>query len=379
MFLFPLLLRLAFVFYVEVFMLQGEDFKYGDELDYHNRSWGLAEGYKPKISSEKIGYYAVVTPFYYLFGPHKMPVILFQCFLGAVSCVLVYLFVRDAFSRNGGIVAWCLCSLYPPLIWWCGFLLKESVMVFLLIAMVYAAFRAGRTAASRRFLVWAVIAGACGFYLGIMRLTFFAFIPLIVLWMIIASRRWRDALLRILCILTCCAVLFIALNLPHSPLSELDLERIAPRRVVDRWVESFHSLSERFIVETYGWTELYRQWRIRPWSFVKRVGLVWRAFAERPPRDPVSAFTGAIYLFLLPFFVYGFICALLRNPRDALALFAMILLFTIIHMFTLPRLRFRIQIMVVFLIFASIGLNDTISYLKSLKKVRYDKREISEA
>jgi 4-amino-4-deoxy-L-arabinose transferase-like glycosyltransferase len=368
--LLPLMLRLAFVFYVEVFMLQGKDFKYGDEKVYHNRSWGISVGHYPKINAEKIGYYGVVTPFYYLFGPGKMPVILFQCLLGAASCALVYLFARDAFSKGAGIAAWLLCSLYPPLIWWCGFLLKESVMVFLTVSMLYAAFRAGRAETVRGFLWRAVLALACGLYLGIMRLTFFAFLPIILVWMVAASKKWRDALFRILGFSALLALLLIALKLPGLPLEKLALERITPHRMVDRWAESFYSPSEQFAVDNLGWMELYKQWRTRPWTFIKRLGLVWRAFSERPPKDPVMIVTGGIYLVLLPFFFYGMVCALIRNPRDALVMICLLLVFTMIHLFTLPRLRFRIQMMPIVLIFAAVGLTDTIDYLKSLKESR---------
>jgi len=378
LFFIALLLRVVFLLYVEMDLLQDREFKYGDEKDYHYKSWGLSQGYNLRINKEKIGYYALVTGIYYLFGPHKISVLLFQCILGSVTCLLVYFLARGIYSHEAGLIAWFLCTIYPPLIWWCGFLLKETAIVFLMVAMLFTAFKAGRSPTIRRFLIWVAAASGAGIFLAIMRLTFLSFIPLLILWIIFSAKEWKAVLFRILGILALAGLIGLVLHLSLASSSELTMERIEPRRIIDRWLESFNSPSERFIVENLGWMELYKHWRSRPWTFLKRVGLVWRAFAERPLRDPVSIITGCLYLALIPFFFYGLACAFIRNPKDALLLFLLLFIFTVVHLFTLPRLRFRIQMMPLVLILAAIGLSDTLAYLKSLVGARRLKRKVHE-
>jgi len=372
LFLMPFLLRLAFVFYVEVFMFPGTYLKLGDESDYHYRTVALVRGAGVNISTDKLGYYAFLAPIYFIFGPHRIVAIIIQCILGAAACILIYQVVRTVFSTKVGMIAWLLCSLYPTLIWWCGFLVKESLLVFLLAMMLYTGMKAGRSGSGTGVILWTLCLFFAGFYTGLTRLTSFAFFPVMILWIILSPKGVKGKIYCLLIVAVLSSLFLLSFKMPFAPFNRLEYSKITPAPLINRWVESFSNPSEQFAVEQFGFSGFYRLWRPRPWSFLKRVPLVWRAFPDKTNRDLPAVATGLLYLFLLPFAAYGFVCALTWKPRDAIFLFLILFVFTAIHLFTLQRLRFRVQVMPVFLIFASTGLVDTWDYLIGLirKRVR---------
>lgn len=61
---------------------------------------------------------------------------LFNALLGAWSCVLIYDFTRRNFNEQAARIAGIMMMLVPNLIYYCGLHLKETVMVFLVIAFI---------------------------------------------------------------------------------------------------------------------------------------------------------------------------------------------------------------------------------------------------
>jgi 4-amino-4-deoxy-L-arabinose transferase-like glycosyltransferase len=81
---------------------------------------------------------------YVLFGPDPQYVYLWQMLLGAISNVLVYLIARRHFGEATGLIAGLLAVLCPPLVYFEAILLRESLIVFFGLLLVWLAGEASR-------------------------------------------------------------------------------------------------------------------------------------------------------------------------------------------------------------------------------------------
>lgn len=115
---------------------------------------------------------------------------LFLCCLGAGTCVLIYLFARDLFSKRIALIAGLLACIYPALFLYDGWLYTESLFTFLLTAICYCVLRIQRDAGQRRRL-WLL----CAVLLALLSLTRpngIIILALVVLWTIVLT--WRKLL-----------------------------------------------------------------------------------------------------------------------------------------------------------------------------------------
>ncbi|MGO8950893.1 MAG: ArnT family glycosyltransferase [Ktedonobacterales bacterium] len=88
----------------------------------------------------------------------------FLCFVGSLTCVLVYLLARDLFGRRIALITGSFAAIYSGLFIYDGWLYSESLYTFLLTAFVYSLYRLQRTAEWR----WVI---CCGLLLGLVNLT----------------------------------------------------------------------------------------------------------------------------------------------------------------------------------------------------------------
>jgi 4-amino-4-deoxy-L-arabinose transferase-like glycosyltransferase len=125
-----------------------------------------------------------------VFGPSDYYARLFLSLIGSGTCVLVYLFARDLFSRRIGILAGAFAAIYPELYIYDGWLYTESLYIFLLFAVCYGLYRLQRTP-ERTWRIWIT----CGILLGLLSLTRpngVTAIGLFIIWAIIMA--WQKLL-----------------------------------------------------------------------------------------------------------------------------------------------------------------------------------------
>lgn len=79
------------------------------------------------------GFLSVV---YGLFGLHNLPVLLFQSFLDAFNCLLLYDLGTRIFDRRTGLLASLVYALYGVSIFYSGLVLSTSLILFLLLISV---------------------------------------------------------------------------------------------------------------------------------------------------------------------------------------------------------------------------------------------------
>lgn len=89
---------------------------------------------------------------------------LLYCFIGSLTCVLVYLLTRDLFGKRIALISGIIAALYAGLFIYDGWIYSESLYTFLLTAFIYSLYRLQRTAQRR----WIVLSGL---FLGLANLT----------------------------------------------------------------------------------------------------------------------------------------------------------------------------------------------------------------
>lgn len=131
----------SYFFYIEV---TGQPFEYGarDALGYHaDAEWLAGEPWSTtwaylfgSVMFADSGFPFYLTVIYKLFGPVIIIPRLINAFLSAWTCVLVYKMSSRTFGEEVGRMAGIMMVFMPNLIIYCGYHLKETLMIFLMVA-----------------------------------------------------------------------------------------------------------------------------------------------------------------------------------------------------------------------------------------------------
>lgn len=148
-FLCTFLIRVAWVFFSYFFFnsMTGQPFEFhaSDALHYHNESWWFTayplsidsiEGYFGWAALSDRGYFIYLSTIYRIFGDSIIIVRLIKALLGAWTCVILYRFAVRTFGEEVGRIGAILYMLMPNLIYYTGLHLKETEMIFLLVAFI---------------------------------------------------------------------------------------------------------------------------------------------------------------------------------------------------------------------------------------------------
>ena len=152
------------------------------------RLWEQGEPADVKFFARGVatGYYYLVSVVYFLFGHSILLAKLFNCLIGALVVVYVYLVGKEVFDERAATLgAWIACF-SPGLAWWSSCLLKDTLVSFLLIASYYHLVRA------RARPVHLLVCAATLFLLFFTRFYVFGiFLVLGGVWFLAAARRRR--------------------------------------------------------------------------------------------------------------------------------------------------------------------------------------------
>ncbi|MDT8394524.1 MAG: glycosyltransferase family 39 protein [Bacteroidales bacterium] len=125
--------------------MTGNPFEYdaGDSIMYHNAAISvLLHGYNNLGSGlwglglSDSGFPFYLSLIYFVFGDHVIIPRLLNALMGAWTVVLVYRLAGRNFGEAAGRLAGIMMMLMPNLIYYCGIHLKETLMVFLLVAFM---------------------------------------------------------------------------------------------------------------------------------------------------------------------------------------------------------------------------------------------------
>lgn len=162
-----LVLRVAWVVFSYFFYTAqtGQPFEWdaADALAYHEdavwlseNSWSVMVNY---LFSSKAGYSDSGYPFYLyclysIIGPDIFLTRLVKALLSAFTCVLLFRLASRTFGSSAGRLAAVFCMLMPNMIYYCGLHLKETEMIFLVVAFLE---RTDYMLRSKRFSIWSMV------------------------------------------------------------------------------------------------------------------------------------------------------------------------------------------------------------------------------
>jgi len=364
-----LLVRILFNVYLVGMDKPGFDrFPDGEEYDAIARSLAAGTGFGVGHATNTFrppGYPFFLAAIYALGGPSYPAVKIIQSAIGALTCVVILLIGERLFSRRVGVIAASIAAVYPFLVVYTGFLLSETVFVFLSSVFLYALARLREKCS----VGWAAFAGLI---LGLMNLTrpMTLLLPVLLLfwaWIEFGDKRRAVAIVGII--------------------AGMMLLSMAP------WVLRNYRVTNSFILVTgHNWERLYagnnpailrdpeaiggsiqpervEDYRSAYLSFMShslrheplellrleghKLKRFWSVFPKTSERDRIVS--ACSYGLLLPLFIVGMYLSL-RSPQKPWILFVWILNFCLMTLITHGSTRFRLPVEPAVILFASLTL-----------------------
>jgi 4-amino-4-deoxy-L-arabinose transferase-like glycosyltransferase len=136
------------------------------------------------------GYYYFLAAVYALFGHSYLAVRVVQAVLGTLTCLLVYLLAREIFGPPAGFLAGLTAAVYPPLIFYTGVLLTETLTACLLTAASCCLVASARHKRSGRDIA-VILSGLLLGFTVITRSIFLVAVPFVLLWLMFLAQGWR--------------------------------------------------------------------------------------------------------------------------------------------------------------------------------------------
>ena len=160
-----LVLRVLWVIFSYFFYLvkTGIPFEFGsrDSVGYHEAaiwfselSWSETFDFLFAQSYSDAGYPIYLTVLYSIFGPNIFLTRIIKAFLSSWTCILAYKLAERNFGKEAGRMAGIFCALSPNLVIYCGLHVKETEMIFLMMAALE---RTDSLLRERQLKVWNVV------------------------------------------------------------------------------------------------------------------------------------------------------------------------------------------------------------------------------
>jgi 4-amino-4-deoxy-L-arabinose transferase-like glycosyltransferase len=141
----------------------GSPFEFGssDAIGYHDVAiwfreigWAQTINYLSAQSLSDSGYPLYLTFLYSIIGPNIFVTRIIKVFLSSWTCIFAYKLAKRNFGDEAGRIAGIFCALSPNLVIYCGMHLKETEMIFLMMASLE---RADNLLRQERIKFWNVL------------------------------------------------------------------------------------------------------------------------------------------------------------------------------------------------------------------------------
>jgi len=133
------------------------------------------------------GYCYFLAGLYAIAGHSYLAVRIAQSLLGALTCVGIYFLAKEVFGDTAGLLAAAATAVYPPLIFYTGVLLTETLSMFLLVATVWLLLRYSRQPSRYALLSLAGLLLGCA---GMTRSVLLVTVPFILFWLLLIADCW---------------------------------------------------------------------------------------------------------------------------------------------------------------------------------------------
>ncbi|MGC8976138.1 MAG: ArnT family glycosyltransferase [Candidatus Ratteibacteria bacterium] len=370
------LIRIGFIFSLK------NRFYFDDEFEYFKMAQNFISG-KGLIVGENLKsfrpplYPFIISIFYYL-NFDLLGIRIFQVLLSTFSIYIIYLIGKETFNEKVALVSSFICVFYPYFIFYNGFLLTETVFIFLTLLSILYLINCVEKNGKMSFKTGIFIGLA-----GLTRPTFQLYLPIGILHIFFLREKLNIKLKKILFIsfgfcltlspwiirnyiifhkfipgTTMGGWVFWEGNNPYSdggpcsyfPKKILEIEEIERDRLLYKMtLNVIKKNPERFI-----WllkNKFKRFWNIVPNAPEFETKILYRI---------ISVFSFGI---MMPFFIIGFLVSL--KNRKSNFFHSLIILFTIFHMIFLASIRYRVFLEPFYIIFSVYGFFYIILMVKS--------------
>jgi len=365
LFFIALFIRIAFVLTLK------NRFYFDDEFEYYRIVQNFLscngfmagegmKGFRPPL-------YPLFLSIFYLLRFNLFGIRIVQCIISAITVVFVYLTGKKLFSERTGLWSGIIASVYPFFIFYNGFLLTETLFIFLTVIAIYSFLTLSeRTTTSIRAGISLGMAGLC-------RPTMQLYLPVSLIHIACRKEKWKLKIKKMSLIL-----LFFVLTLSpwvirnyrvfgkfipgttmggrvfwegNNPYSDGGPCRYFPEEIekmpeVERDSAYYKKTVEIIRENPYRFLWLLQNKFKRFWNVVPNASEF-----TKPLYRAISVMSFGV---MLPFFVLGFILTL--QYKQALYIHSLIVLFTIFHIFFLASIRYRVPLEPFYIIFAVYGL-----------------------
>ncbi|MBN1446030.1 MAG: glycosyltransferase family 39 protein [Candidatus Omnitrophica bacterium] len=372
-----LLLRIIFILTLENRFYFDDEFEYARVAENFLAGRGLMagegiKGFRPPL-------YPLMLSLFYSLHLNLIAIRIIQCIISAFTVCLVYIAGKKIFSEKIGLWSGIITAVYPFFIFYNGFLLTETLFIFLTLAAIY--YFVSLTEKSFSSARAGVMLGLAGLCRPIMQI----YLPISFMHIIAGKERLKEKLKKILLI----AVFFIMTVSPWVTRNYAVFKKFVPGTTMGGWVfwEGNNPYSVggpcRYFPEGIGDVEeterdklLFRMTadviRENPGRFAWLLQNKFKRFWNVVPN--AAEFTKPLYRFIsvmsfgvmLPFFVLGFFLSL-RNKK-AQFIHSLIIFFTVFHMIFLASIRYRVPLETFYIMFAVYGLFRLAEKIKSVIK-----------
>ncbi len=368
LFLTGFLIRIGFLFSL------GPHFYFDDEYEYWKMVSNFISG-KGLIVSETLKAYR--PPAYPLFiailvrlGIRITGIRVIQAAISSATSILIYLLGRKIFSEKVSFLAAIVWCIYPFSIFYSGFLLTETLFVFLVVISIFSFLKIFESGIPPRY---GIVPGFMTGLAGLCRPTMELFFPFALVPVFFTAGSYRVRLLKVLFI----AAGFVLALSPWIIRNFVVFGRFIPGTTMGGAVfwEGNNPYSDggpcRYFPEGLWQVEETRRDGIfykltidcikqDPERFIHL--MVWKFFRFWNVVPNASEYSGFLYRLisvlsfgmLLPFFVMGLFTPPLNQKK--LFLMSIIVFFTIFHMVFLASIRYRFAIEPLIILFSCQGL-----------------------
>jgi 4-amino-4-deoxy-L-arabinose transferase-like glycosyltransferase len=390
-----ILLAIALVVRV-VFVLATQHIGSPDSMDsgtYHNIAVNLLDGKgfsedgeNPSIFVAPL-YPFLLFIFYKVFGVHPLIIEIFQCFLSVGTGLLVYLLTRKFFASTIAFLAATIALVVPDLIIITTFLYTETFFIFLFIALILTAL----FVLEKPRLKFIVLAGFVGGIVTLSRGVTLLF-PFLLFMALLVKYDFLKSLKTVLLY----SLFFVLPILPWTIRNYITHNQIIPIAVGTGdvlWTGNYLPFDGKYNYDstmdlmdsmTVGLDQIERDAKLTKvakeniiaepyksgWLVVKKFFRFWTWVYEDAPTGQKRTNATAIgtvlkigYFPILLFFIYGLYLTRGRW-KDLSLLYLVILYYSAIHAVLLVVPRYRIPILPLLAVFASVGIVDIFNKLR---------------
>jgi 4-amino-4-deoxy-L-arabinose transferase-like glycosyltransferase len=312
-----------------------------------------------------------------IFGHSYAAVKIAQSLLGALTCLMIFLIGQRLFSRKVGVIAATLAAVYPFLVLYAGFLLSETLFVFLSTVFLYALVRLRERYASK----WVALGGLV---LGMMNLIrpVTLLVPALLFfwaWIEFGAKRKAVVIASLLAIWMMVPILpwtvrnymvthsYILIEDHHwlSVYSGNNRTILQNPDAIGGWlepeqIEGFNSTYKTGDYRSAALSFLRQHLLHEPWELLRLEAHKLRRFWSVFPTSSRTTYRDAMisvfsYGLLLPLFVIGMILSL-RSDQRSWILIIWIVNFCFVTLIAFGTTRFRAPVEPAIVLFASLAL-----------------------